>query len=833
MDRFRHPLTCAVAGTLVVAGAALAGPFAVGTVAGGLLVAVGSETVADLAGRGWAEGCDRVFNRNARLNHDLQAAFRRAFVAGTKQLEHSWFEEHPLGKRQRGMGPDSPARVLFGHLRSSADRILTEDWLDELAEDPDALGRFRAGGDEALGALQGALATLLQGHDPQLVEFLQNNLAAQMKTCFEEELKRDDREGTKAHRAFEFLVFDRLLANGDAVRAELGRVGGDVQRLLVVWEEAATRMGTERDAMAARIAEEVVTALGERLRGPGTAKPVNESRSGSEAGRPRIWDVPHRWNPYFVGRRDLLDRLAVAFTAGGGPAVLVQAIQGLGGVGKTQLAVSFAYERAGDYDGVWWLRAQTPTSLAADYARLARRLGLPEAGNPEQAVVTAAVIDHLEGTAETGKRWLLVFDNAVPRFAEDGEDALAPYLPRRGRCDVLITSRARDWSHVAEPLDVDVLPLDDAVLFLKKRSGQHDEQGAQELAQELGRLPLALEQAGAYVADKRGLVTLADYLALFRRQPLDRLQLDRARTGEYGERAATTWLISFTEVEQRSAAAADLLELCAFLAPEAIPLDDIVVHASVLPEPLASALRDPADAVEAVDLLLRFSLAGAGEGRTLNVHRLVQLVARSWLTMPERERCAAAAVSVVNEAFPNKPSEPYAWLACARLLTHALAATAHAEELDAAAAATDRLLNQAGLYLRQRAQFAEAQDTLQRALAIAERVYGPDHPHVATGLNNLAGVLQDQGDLAGAKERFERALAIRQAALPPDHPDIAQGLNNLAGVLQDQGDLNQARALFERALAIRRERGDEEGTLRLLHALATIELDLGNPAGAA
>ncbi len=791
MDRFRHPLTCAVVGTLVVAGAALAGPFAVGAVAGGLLVTVGSQTVADLAGRGWAEGCDRVFNRNARLNHDLQAAFRRAFLAGTKQLEHSWFEEHPLGKRQRGMGPDSPARVLFGHLRSSADRILTEDWLDELAEDPEALGRFRAGGAEALGALQGALATLLQGHDPQLVEFMQTNLAAQIKTCFEEELKRDDREGTKAHRAFEFLVYDRLLANGDAIHAELARVGGDVQRLLVVWEEAAARMGTERDAMAARIAEEVVTALGERLGDPRAAKPANESRPGSEVGRPRIWDVPHRWNPYFVGRRDLLDRLAGAFTAGGGPAVLVQAIQGLGGVGKTQLAVSFAYERAADYDGVWWVRAQTPTSLAADYARLARRLGLPEAGNPEQAVVTAAVIAHLEATAETGERWLLVFDNAVPRFADDGEDGLAPYLPRRGRCDVLITSRERDWSHVAESLDVDVLPLDDAVLFLKKRSGQHDEVGARKLAEELGRLPLALEQAGAYVADKRGLVTLADYLALFRRQPLDRLQLDRARTGEYEERAATTWLISFTEVEQRSAAAADLLELCAFLAPEAIPLDDIVVHASVLPEPLASALRDPADAVEAVDLLLRFSLAGAGEGRTLNVHRLVQLVARSWLTRPERERYASAAVRVVNGAFPNEPSEPSTWLACARLLTHALAVTEHAEELDAAAATAGRLLNQAGLYVQQRAQFAEAQDTLQRALAISERVYGPDHPTVATGLNNLAGVLRAQGDLAGAKERYERALGIR------------------------------------------RERGDEEGALRLLPALATIELDLGNPPGAA
>jgi tetratricopeptide (TPR) repeat protein len=499
--------------------------------------------------------------------------------------------------------------------------------------------------------------------------------------------------------------------------------------------------------------------------------------------RPRslalISDLVPRRNPHFTGRESLLARLRSALTSSQ-PAALPQAIHGLGGVGKTQLTVEYAYRHAAEYDLVWWVRAEEPAALAADYAALARPLNLPEKDEPDQRLVVQAVRRWLG----RHKGWLLVFDHAR------GPEDLRLYLPPGGAGHILITSRNPHWRGLASPLTVPVLGRPESVAFLLKRTGQTDEAAASRLAQTLGDLPLALEQAGAYIDAIGG--SLSAYLDLFRHR-----QRDLSRRGkpspDSSHAVAITWEIAFQQVWQDSPAGADLLNLCAYLAPDDIPRDLLGEEARHLPGSLA----------EAAAALRRYSLIEVS-GDAWSVHRLVQAVARDRLTEEARRNWARAAVQIVDSAFPSgdAPQDGRTWSVCARLLPHALAVAGHAEALHVASEATGRLLNQAGLYLWGRSEFAEAKAALERALAIFEKVLGADHPNMATLVNNLGSVLQALGDLAGARAAYERALAIDEAAYDPHHPNVASDVNNLASVMYDLGDLAGARAAYERALAI-------------------------------
>jgi tetratricopeptide (TPR) repeat protein len=526
-----------------------------------------------------------------------------------------------------------------------------------------------------------------------------------------------------------------------------------------------------RDEAFRNVAQGIRKAVEELLAG-GATKPAAA-----------VWNVPQARNPNFTGREEMLAELRAAL-ASGQAAALTQAIHGLGGVGKTQLAIEYAYRHRADYSVVWWVRAEEPAALAGDYAALAAALDLPQKEAREQAVIVEAVRRWLE--ANTG--WLLVFDNA-------GEPAdVRGYLPQFGG-HVIITSRNPAWGAVARPLGVQVFERPTSVEFLLKRTGDADREAAGKLAEALGDLPLALEQAAAYI-EATG-ESVSGYLRMFRER---RAELLKRPSPTSDSTVATTWEMSSQEVERRSPPAAALLNLCAFLAPDDIPLD-IVQEAPELPEPLAEAVANAVQFDDAIAALRRFSLVSRS-GATLSVHRLVQAVTRERMAEEARKRWAAAAARAVNRAFPLESDDVRTWPACSRLLPHALAAADQCEPLNMATDQTDRLLNQAGVYLKGRAEFARARACFERALKIAEAAYGPEHPEVASDVSNLGGVLHDQGDLAGARACYERALKIGEATYGPDHPNVAACVNNLGSVLRDQGELAGARACCERALKI-------------------------------
>ena len=531
---------------------------------------------------------------------------------------------------------------------------------------------------------------------------------------------------------------------------------------------------------------------------------------------PPIWNLQNLRNPNFTGRDSLLESLHEVLTSGRQTAVTA----GLGGVGKTQLATEYAYGYASDYEAVWWVRSEEAASLAADYAALAGELGLPEKDAAEQSVAVEAVRRWLE----QNRGWLLVLDN-VPGPAE-----VRDYIPRGETGHVLITSRNQAWGNVATPLPVEVFERPESVEFLLRRTGETDEKTANALAEALGDLPLALEQAAAYVEETGR--PLAGYLQMFTQhqsQLLDRHQ----ESMEYPRSVATVFEISCQAVREASPEAADLLGLIAFLAPDDIPRSLLTEGVEHLPGPLKATVSDSLAMDGALSALRRYSLVEV-TGESLAVHRLVQAVARDFLNEDEKKASAEAAVGLINAAFPYEENVVETWAGSARLLPHALATAGHAETFEVGLEATARLLNQVGLYQDIRAEFSEAKTVLERAVRMAEAAYGPDHPTVATGVNNLGGVLQALGDLEGARTHYQRALAIDEGAYGPDHPDVAVDVNNLGMVLRDLGDLEGARAHFQRALAIDEGAyGPDHPTVAIrVNNLGLVLRDLGDLEGA-
>jgi len=556
-----------------------------------------------------------------------------------------------------------------------------------------------------------------------------------------------------------------------------------------------------------------------------------------------IANLPPR-NLAFTGREELLDRLhqqlttptaAVAVTAladdnmpgGVAPdAEMSQAevraprvLYGLGGVGKTQLATEYAYRHANGYRIRWWIPAEQPAAIPGHLVALACELGIPE--QAEQTETVAALLAELGGRDD----WLLVFDNA-----EDPHD-LRPYWPSTdagGR--VLVTSRNPNWQPLAVTLPVDVLPRADAIAFLRRRVGL-DTEDADALAEALGDLPLALEQAAAYL--QQTTTPPGEYLDLLATRARELFALGPPATSE--QTIATIWTVSTHQLRERTPAAEDLLMLFAFLAADDIPRALPAQHPDQLPERLAATVQDPLAYQQAIGALRRFSLITTSQdSEALSVHRLVQAVTRQQLNPTQERDWVTAALRLLRAAFPDRHADPDTWPDYARLLPHVMAVTDHASAHGMEFDKTAWLLREAGLYLWQRADHQQAQSLFERARAIFEARLGPDHPGTADNLNNLALVLRDQGDLQGARTLHERALAIREARLGPDHPTTADNLDNLALVLRHQGDLQGAHTLHERALAIREARlgPDHPTTAHSLNNLALVLRHQGDLQGA-
>ena len=318
------------------------------------------------------------------------------------------------------------------------------------------------------------------------------------------------------------------------------------------------------------------------------------------------------------------------------------------------------------------------------------------------------------------------------------------------------------------------------------------------MAQALGYLPLALEQAAAYMLAKN--VSFAAYLRSYQQRRLRVIEKQRPEMGDYPESVATTWAINFEAVKASNPAAAELLNLSAFLAPDNIPYELLLLGKAHLGELLSQALADaPEDELvlpELLEELTRYSLIRLETENRYSIHRLVQEVLRDVLKA-EEQQWQARVIQALNQVFPYPKFEN--WGQCERLVEQVQAIDRQTATQTSKLA---RLLNKTGYFLSEQGRYSEAEPLYLEALNIRRSQLGAEHPYTATSLNNLAALYRAQGRYAEAEPLYLDALNIRRSQLGAEHPDTAQSLNNLAGLYESQGRYAEAEPLYLQTLVI-------------------------------
>lgn len=516
-----------------------------------------------------------------------------------------------------------------------------------------------------------------------------------------------------------------------------------------------------------------------------------------------LWNVPYRRNPFFTGRQAILDHLYTVLKSSKTAALTQpQAISGLGGIGKTQIAVEYAYRYRDHYQAIFWINASTRDAMSADFVVIASLLGLPEQQHQEQDIVVRTVKRWLTNH----NNWLLILDNV------DNLAMVVDSLPMHITGDVLLTTRLQALGTVAQSIEVEKMGEDEGMTFLLRRikviapgipldqSPEKSKRQAAEIFFALDGLPLALDQAGAYIEETR--CGLSQYLNLYSSRRKE-LLLRRGRSPlDHPDFVTATWSLSFQQVKQESLAAAELLYLLAFLDPEAIPEEIITLGAAELGPVLSAVANDPLELDSINELLLRYSLIRrTPETKLLSVHRLVQAVLKDGMNKDTQSLWAERAIRAVNCAFPKV--ELHTWERCQRVLPHVQICATYVEAYGLAFPEATRLFNEAASYLVAHGWYEQAKLLLQVALVIRQKICDANHPDIAHTLNDLGAVHLKQGKYQEAEQLLQKALILRRQVLGEAHPDVAQTLHHLADVYRTQGIYTEAEPLYLEALNIR------------------------------
>ncbi|HEY5848296.1 MAG TPA: FxSxx-COOH system tetratricopeptide repeat protein [Microlunatus sp.] len=589
-------------------------------------------------------------------------------------------------------------------------------------------------------------------------------------------------DGTEFPRPSELPGILAPLARRHAMRLDHETFRSDVEALLAV---VAKILGSARRGSTAARADgtpDPPTGPQQQSDLPSdrnSLAPVRSAKGPHTSAQPpraRVWSVPAR-NPHFTGRDDLLAELRRRLRAGEATLV-VQALYGLGGVGKTQLALEYTHRFAADYDLVWWIDAEQQVLIPHQLATLAGRLGLP------LGPTVPDTVDRLLGALRGEERWLLIFDNAE-RPAD-----IADYQPG-GTGHVLITSRYPAWGALGGRLEVDVLTRPETVALLRARMPTLDEKLADQLSAELGDLPLAAAQAAGYLEQTD--LPPEDYVRRFRTRRAELLA--RGDVLGYHGRIDTTWALSFERLRAEEPAAVQLLEIAAFLAPERIPLFLFSGHLEFLAEPLRATAADPDALADTVGALVGYSLARRHH-HSFQVHRLVQAVIRNQL-VPERQRAIAdRAVALLVASSPGDPEDPFNWDSYHLLTSHVLATAPVGDH----SADGRRLLLDIARYLHGHGDSASSRAVAQPMLDRWRANIGADHTDTLTAASILTIALNELGESEQAIRLGEDTLQRCRRVLGPDHPTTLWAAAALTAALVGLGQFGRTRILGEDTL---------------------------------
>ncbi|GHO96449.1 tetratricopeptide repeat protein [Reticulibacter mediterranei] len=550
-----------------------------------------------------------------------------------------------------------------------------------------------------------------------------------------------------------------------------------------------------------------------------------------------LWTVPYARNPHFTGRDDLLSQLEQLFaektpdqprSVRQAALIQTQAMTGLGGIGKTQIAIEYAYRARAQrrYRDILWISAASAETIVTSFVELARLLPtLVSQEETNQHTIIAAILRWLE---QREQPWLLLVDNA------DDLSLIQPYLPRQGNGHILLTTRAHAVGALASSLEVDTMGIMEGTHLLLRRAHRFSASSPDEIDEAinvviaLGQFPLAIDQAGAYIEETG--CSLHDYLHIYQQHRSALLARRGKQTTPYPESVATTWSLSFEQVERSNPAAAELLRLCAFLAPDHIPEELLTEGASHWPPALGDAVTNLLSFNQMLETLLAFSLVKRlSEERMLSIHRLVQAVQMDRMETQTQRAWSEQVVRAVQTIFPQDPKNVDTWPQCLRYLEQVEACDTLIRDHQFLLPEGADLLDRTGSYFLEHSMLTQAAPLYRHALAIREQRFGLEHPQTAASLNHLAIFHRDNGSYKEAEPLYLRALRIREQHLGPHHLDTADSLDSLANLYESQRDYAKAEPLYLRALRIREQHlgPHHPDTALTLHHMAILYQDQG------
>jgi tetratricopeptide (TPR) repeat protein len=560
--------------------------------------------------------------------------------------------------------------------------------------------------------------------------------------------------------------------------------------------------GDQADSAAERLVAAVVRILGQDVSagavsgysevlssGQAAAEPIWRGSSGPGPGlrwpgvraasMPHVWNLPPR-NPGFTGRDSYLQAIRDRLDAGG--RAVVQALQGMGGVGKTQIVIEYAYRFASDYDLVWWIAAERSELIPDQVAALANaHSGLTPGGSTSSAA--RAVIAGLRSQ----DRWLLIFDNAT--CAED----VRSWLPGSSSGHVLITSRQYGWEELAAPVEVDVFARAESGALLQSRIGWlTDVDEIDQLAEALGDLPLGVVQAANYLRDTG--VPVHGYLDLLGTHADQILAEGRPPTYPVSLAAATRLTVS--RLAGQEPVAIELLTLCAFLAPEPVPASVLIDSQ----DPVSRAEREKHIQFRRMLAVLgRSALVRMGRDE-LQMHRLTQAVVRDNVADENRQHVLRRARCLLIAASPGEPRNPENWQRFGRLLPHVIATDLiKMEETPARMLVIDCIR-----YMRAKGDYNASANFASKAYQQWTADCGPDHPDTLAVATDLARAWWRLGDYMAARNLNDKTLKRRRLRLGLDHPETMRSAGYLATDLRLLGEVEAALDLDEDTLERRR-----------------------------